>query len=95
MTDTNLTTVLLYGKTVCPYCKASKNLLEKNGYIVNYINLDDDQARKEFYEKMTKELGGPILSMPQIFIGEKYIGGYSALVEYIKLENSVTFDSEF
>jgi glutaredoxin 1 len=95
MSTENTKSATVYGKTICGYCTAAKALLTKHNYTIDYINLDDDLARKEFYEKTTKELGGSIMSVPQIWIGQKYIGGYAALVEFFKSENSVDFNSEF
>lgn len=88
-------TALVYGKQNCPHCNLAKMLLTKNNYTIDYISLDDDEARKEFYEKVTKDIGGPVMSVPQIWLNDKYIGGYSNLVEYIKQENAVKFDEEF
>jgi len=35
------------------------------------------------------------MSVPQIWIGKQYIGGYNNLAEYIKNKNEIKFDEEF
>ena len=91
--ENNLVTV--YGKSNCPFCDLSKKLLEKNNYQVDYISLDDEDSRKEFYKRVSEELKGPVMSVPQIWIGKQYIGGYNNLAEYIKNKNEIKFDEEF
>lgn len=85
----------VYGKTVCPYCKLAKDLLTKNNYEVNYINLDDDNERKLFYDRVSKELAAPVMSVPQIWVSNKYIGSYLNLVEYLSTNKEITFDKDF
>jgi glutaredoxin len=91
----NVKTAVLYGKQNCPNCANAKNLLKKNNYEITYINLDDEQERKTFYEKVSIEVDGTVTTVPQIWISQKYIGGYNALVDYLNAENSINFDSEF
>jgi len=92
---TTTKTALVYGKSNCPNCTSAKLLLEKNNYVIDYVSLDDAEARKEFYAKTQEELGNPVMSVPQIWCNNQYIGGYQALIEYIAVENSVKFDEEF
>jgi glutaredoxin len=95
MSEENTKTAILYGKSNCPNCAFAKNLLSKNNYEVKYINLDEENARKAFYDRVSKELQGPVMSVPQIWISNKYIGGYSDLVEYIKSEKEIVFNKDF
>jgi ribonucleotide reductase alpha subunit len=83
---THIENVKVYSKTDCVYCKLSKALLNK--YKINYeeINLDNNNERLEFYNKVTKEesLETPINSVPQIYINNKRIGGYIELEKMLK-----------
>jgi glutaredoxin len=94
MSEENNKKATVYGKTVCAYCKLAKDLLARNNYEVNYINLDNENERKAFYDRSTNELGSPVMSVPQIWISNKYIGGYADLVKYLKTDN-VSFDKDF
>jgi glutaredoxin 3 len=66
--------VVIYSKEVCPYCVNAKNLLQKKGAQFTEIKISDDVTREE----MIKKSGGR-MTVPQIFIGEKHIGGYDDL----------------
>jgi glutaredoxin 3 len=66
----------MYTKGYCGYCYAAKNLLVKRGLDFEEVSVSSDiQA-----EKIMRELSGRT-SVPQIFIDNKPIGGYTELVE--------------
>jgi glutaredoxin 3 len=62
--------VLVYTMTVCPYCVAAKKLLKKKGVEFEEVNLDDDPDRWEECEGRSGRK-----TVPQIFFGERHIGG--------------------
>ncbi len=62
--------VLIYTKEICPYCVRAKSLLQRKGITFNEIKIIDDATKEE----MMKRSGGR-MTVPQIFIGEKSIGG--------------------
>ena len=67
--------VIIYTGPMCNYCSAAKHLLDKKK--VNYTEFDiavDSSKMKEMQEK-TKGAR----TIPQIFIGEIYVGGYTEL----------------
>tara|TARA_B100000579_G_scaffold407346_1_gene394536 strand:+ start:165 stop:422 length:258 start_codon:yes stop_codon:yes gene_type:complete len=78
--------VVIYTGPMCNYCSAAKHLLNKKQ--VNYTEFDiaiDSSKMKEMQEK-TKGAR----TIPQIFIGEIYVGGYTelkALEKEGKLDN--------
>tara|TARA_B110000261_G_scaffold163385_1_gene209294 strand:- start:8061 stop:11555 length:3495 start_codon:yes stop_codon:yes gene_type:complete len=80
--------IKIYSKTKCGWCKRAKIFLSKNNFEFEEINLDDDDKRKAFYqetnekENLTEET--KINSVPQIYINDKRIGGYSELLKTIK-----------
>jgi len=82
--------VKIYSKTGCPYCDKAMEILPKD---CEKILLDDDEERRNFYDELNKpECDGEVCyvrnkkfnTVPQIFIGEKHIGGYTDLVKYLK-----------
>lgn len=85
----------VYGKTMCPNCSNAKNVLTKNNIEINYISLDNDEERVKFYERAANEVGGIIRSVPQIWIDDKYIGGYNELLTYINDNKKITFEDDF
>jgi glutaredoxin 3 len=65
--------VLVYTKDYCPYCDAAKNLLTQKG--VGYDEIDVSQDAKQL--KVMLERSAPRRTVPQIFIGETGIGGFT------------------
>jgi glutaredoxin 3 len=63
--------VTIYTKSTCPYCHAAKDLLKKKGAAFDEISVDGDRARQM---KMAARAAGRS-TVPQIFIGDKHIGG--------------------
>ena len=73
--------IMIYSKTNCSFCKMAKSRLKEFGCSYEEILLDDDDERKQFYEKCSKETGKNIQSVPQIYIDELHLGGWSELKE--------------
>lgn len=69
-------TVSMYSTLICPYCMRAERLLNKKGVQVHKILIDSNP------EEMTKmiEITGR-RTVPQIFIGDRHVGGYDDLVE--------------
>lgn len=66
--------VLMYSSRLCPYCRMAERLLEQKGIQAEKVMVDEDPARRE---EMTRRAGRT--SVPQIFIGETHVGGYTEL----------------
>ncbi len=66
--------VLVYGTRVCPYCRMAERLLEKKGIQPEKVMVDENPERRA---EMTQRAGRT--SVPQIFIGETHVGGYTEL----------------
>lgn len=67
--------ILIYSTAICPYCVAAKNFLKSRGANWTEVRIDTDPARREEMLARAKRT-----SVPQIFIGERHIGGYDELV---------------
>lgn len=77
--------VIVYSKDDCKYCVLAKELLKQ--YKIEYKEklLNDSNERLNFYEKYTDEEEGILVNtMPQIFINNNRIGGYTELNKYLK-----------
>ncbi|KAL3493059.1 thioredoxin-like protein [Aspergillus germanicus] len=68
---------VLFSKSYCPYCKASKSLLSELGANFKVLELDqiDDGAA---LQDALQEISGQ-RTVPNIFINHKHIGGNSDL----------------
>ncbi len=64
--------VTIYTKDYCPFCVKAKALLKRKG-VSSIVEIDitsDEDLQAEMIEK-----SGGRRSVPQIFIGEKHVGG--------------------
>lgn len=68
--------VTLYTTNYCPYCRQAEKFLTDKGVPFKNVDVTDDQAMRE----RLVELSGGRRTVPQIFIGEEPIGGYSDLM---------------
>lgn len=66
--------VLIYTKSYCPYCDRAKALLSQKGVQYEEVFLDD---KPEEYETLKKRTG--MMTVPQIFINDQLVGGYTDL----------------
>lgn len=62
--------VIVYSSDYCPYCSRAKHLLASKGVAFEEIKVD---GKPQLRAEMTKKAGRT--SVPQIWIGEKHIGG--------------------
>jgi len=67
--------VIIYTGPACNYCGAAKHLLSKKKVDYLEYNIATDAAKMEEMQKRTKGAR----TVPQIFIGETYVGGYNEL----------------
>ncbi len=63
--------VTVYSTSYCPYCIRVKNLLKKKGVAFTEVDVTNDEALRE---DMVRKAGGK-RTVPQVFIGEKHVGG--------------------
>ena len=67
--------VVMYTSAVCPYCQRAEALLKARGVDdIEKIMIDLEPARRD---EMVARTGRR--SVPQIFIGEKHVGGFDDL----------------
>ena len=67
--------ITLYVSSWCPYCQRAKHLLTQKGLVFSEIDVDEDA---KFRAQMAERSGRR--TVPQIFIGERHVGGCDDLV---------------
>lgn len=70
-----MSTVTIYTKPFCPYCTRAVGLLTKKGVHFTEIEAGMDPALRQ---EMMKKSGRS--TYPQIFIGDKHVGGCDDLM---------------
>ena len=60
----------MYSTSWCPYCARARRLLQNKGATFREIDIDEQpDARAEMIQRSGRR------TVPQIFIGEKHVGG--------------------
>ncbi len=68
--------VTVYTSNWCPYCRRAKDLLAQKSVVITEIHVDEEpQLRQEKLERSARR------TVPQIFIGDKHVGGCDDLIE--------------
>ena len=67
--------IVMYSTGWCPYCVRARSLLERKGLPLREIKVDEDPAERD---TMLARSGGR-RTVPQIFIGERHVGGFDEL----------------
>ena len=70
--------VVMYSKTDCIYCENASELFDKLNIPYEKIILDDYEKRNAFYNENNFK------TVPQIYINNQHIGGYTDLVKFLK-----------
>ncbi|MBI1329168.1 MAG: glutaredoxin 3 [Alphaproteobacteria bacterium] len=67
--------IRIYTTPICPYCARAKSLLKKKGAAFEEIDVFMDSDLRAEMERISGRR-----TVPQIFIGEKHIGGCDDLM---------------
>jgi glutaredoxin 3 len=68
--------VTLYVSDWCPYCERARDLLTQKNVVFSEINVEGDpKLREEMIARSNRR------TVPQIFIGDKHVGGCDDLFE--------------
>ena len=71
--------ILMYSTRVCPYCVRAEQLLAKKGITADQIEKIRVDEHPEQRAEMMRITGRR--TVPQIFIGERHVGGFDDLAE--------------
>jgi len=71
--------ILMYSTRVCPYCVRAEQLLAKKGIAADQIEKIRVDEHPEQRAEMMRITGRR--TVPQIFIGERHVGGFDDLAE--------------
>ncbi|MGI9521338.1 MAG: glutaredoxin 3 [Hyphomicrobiaceae bacterium] len=69
--------ITIYTTLLCPYCVMAKRLLKQKGVVFDEVNIGLSSSKRA---EMRERAGGSH-TVPQIFIGENYVGGCDQLYE--------------
>lgn len=77
---------VIFGRPGCPYCVRAKELAEKlsnerDDFNYRYIDIHAEGISKADLEKT---VGKPVETVPQIFVDQQHIGGYTDFAAWVK-----------
>lgn len=73
----------IFGREGCGYCRQAKAVMESKDLEFRYVDIHEEGISQD---DLAKTVGKPVRTVPQIFHGEEYIGGYQELIEYLEQE---------
>lgn len=68
--------IIMYSTARCAYCQRARDLFERKGAAIREIKIDEDMQERD---RMLQRSGGK-RTVPQIFIGDRHVGGYDELM---------------
>ena len=70
---------IVWSKNACPFCDQAKNLLKLKGIEFEERNISTDWTREQLLEAVPNAR-----TVPQIFLDEQLIGGFTELRQHLK-----------
>lgn len=87
----------VFGKENCPYCVRAKELLQSKLLEFTYRDVvEDEVAFLQMNSWVAEATGFPARTVPQIFLDQEYIGGYTELSAYFsdKEKETISFEDD-
>ncbi|WP_048306599.1 GrxA family glutaredoxin [Halomonas sp. PR-M31] len=77
---------VIFGRPGCPFCVRAKELADnlanqRNDFSYRYIDIHEEGITKA---DMEKTIGKPVDTVPQIFVDQTHIGGYTEFDQYVR-----------
>jgi glutaredoxin len=72
-------TAIVWSKDQCPYCVQAKNLLTSQGIDYEERNINEGYTKEQLLEAVPNAR-----TLPQIFIDDKLIGGFTELRQHLQ-----------
>lgn len=75
--------VTIYGKPMCPYCDMAVSVCRQKGFEFEYIDIF---AKQMSIADLHDIVGKPVRTVPQIFVGDQHIGGYTDFAAWLEAQ---------
>ncbi|ABE59175.1 MULTISPECIES: GrxA family glutaredoxin [Chromohalobacter] len=77
---------VIFGRPGCPFCVRAKELAEqlseaRDDFNFRYIDIHEEGITKA---DMEKTIGKPVETVPQIFVDQTHIGGFTEFDEHVR-----------
>ena len=74
----------IFGHQACGFCRQAKAVLETKGLEFRYVDIHEEGISPA---DLAETVGKPVSTVPQIFHGEDYVGGYRELMQFLEQED--------
>jgi len=79
--------VTIYGRTSCGFCMRAKSLCETRKIPFTWIDMVAEGLTKA---DVAKKIGRPVHTVPQILVGDKYIGGSDDFFAFVRSQETTS-----
>jgi len=69
----------VWSKNACPFCDQTKNLLKSRGIEFEERNVSTDWTKEQLLEAVPTAR-----TLPQIFLDDNYVGGFTELRQHLQ-----------
>ena len=73
--------VTIYGRSSCGFCVRARSLCESRNMPYIWVDMIEHDMTKE---DIADKIGRPVYTVPQILVGDRYIGGYDEFSSYVR-----------
>ncbi|MDX1755815.1 MAG: GrxA family glutaredoxin [Marinobacter sp.] len=73
--------VSIFGRPSCGFCVRAQRLCELKELPFRFIDMMAEGITKADLEKT---IGKPVLTVPQIFVGDQHVGGYTEFAAFLR-----------
>lgn len=77
--------VTIYGRTSCGFCMRAKGLCEARNIPLTWIDMVAENLTKA---DVAEKIGRPVHTVPQILVGDTYIGGSDEFVAFVQSQEA-------
>ena len=71
----------VFGRKGCGFCQRAQQVLTSKNLPFRYVDIIEEGISQEDLEKT---VGKPVRTVPQIFHGQEYLGGFQELEAFLK-----------
>ncbi|WP_150912577.1 GrxA family glutaredoxin [Marinobacter halotolerans] len=73
--------VTIFGRASCGFCTRARQLCEIKDLPYRYVDIEIEGISKD---DLSQSIGRPVYTVPQIFIGDRHVGGFDHFFEYLQ-----------
>ncbi|MBE01609.1 GrxA family glutaredoxin [Marinobacter lutaoensis] len=73
--------VTIYGRSSCGFCIMAKQLCERLQLPYTWVDMVERGISKA---DLAAQIGKPVYTVPQIFVGSRHIGGYDDFSAFVR-----------